>query len=608
MSEPRQPSDLVVSVRDLSLATERDGVTNPLTFSVDLDLARGETVCLVGESGSGKSITVRTIAGLLPNGVQAQGSVVVDGRELVGKPERERAKVRGATVALLMQDPFTVLNPLQTIRTHLVESLPPEARHDRSSLDERVRRMLGEVQISDPEVLASYPFQLSGGMRQRVALAAALAQDPKILIADEPTTALDATTQRAILDLLQRIQRERGMALLLVTHDLQLGFAYSDRVLVMYAGNILERGASEVIRAGSAHPYTEGLLRSIPSSRHRATVLESIPGTIIPARETPGRCAFSNRCKWATDACDAGSPPLELVAPEQYSACIRIDEIREELHAPAVAEPISRPAATITNLVSPTPILVVDSVTKVFGKRGDGHVAVSDVSLSIGAGESLGVIGESGSGKTTLARCVLGLEHASSGTITVGSTNATDYSRLSKSARQEVRRTVQCVFQDPYTSLNPAHSIRRTLMEALSKSVGTKRLTVGDLLELVRLPRDHALRRPEQLSGGERQRVAIARALAVEPDLIVCDEPVASLDVSVQAQILGVLRAAHEELGTALMFITHDLGVVRQVTDNVVVMLHGEIVERGNTGTVLEHPQHDYTRKLMAAESYSKSA
>ncbi|WP_200903886.1 ABC transporter ATP-binding protein [Microbacterium sp. GCS4] len=580
-----------------------------MTFDTDLDLYRGETLCLVGESGSGKSITVRTIAGLLPAGVQARGSVKVNGQELIGAAERDLAKVRGKAVSILMQDPFTILNPLQTIRTHLVESLPADRR--KADVDATVRRMLAEVQITDQSVLGRYPFQLSGGMRQRVALAAAMAKDPEILIADEPTTALDATTQRAILDLIRQIQRDRGMSVILVTHDLQLGFTYSDRVMVMYAGNILERADGDALRAGAAHPYTEGLLRSIPSSKTRAVILDSIPGSIVPAHETVDHCAFSNRCAWVTEECIAGSPRLRSIGDGHETACVRIEEIRDEVLADSKAgEHVDvQPIASLVSTMNDEPALVIESLEKTFGtKRHPGHRAVADVSLTVERGGSVGIIGESGSGKTTLARCVLGLEKPTSGRIIVGGRDATSYDAMSRTDRHAVRRAVQCVFQDPYTSLNPSHRVGSALREALSKAESSRSLTVSDLLELVRLPASYARRRPSALSGGERQRVAIARALAVSPDLIVCDEPVASLDVSVQAQILSVLRSANEELGTSLLFITHDLGVVRQVTDQVVVMLRGEIVERGSTASVLDDPRHEYTQRLVAATDFDSAA
>jgi peptide/nickel transport system ATP-binding protein len=586
------------SITDLRLGVRRRREYRPLTFGTSFQVARGETLCLVGESGSGKSITVRALAGLLPPGIEAAGSAMVAGHEMVNVRERSRRQLRGTAVSLLMQDPFTILNPLQTVRAHLRESMRRGA-----SEDELVSR-LAEVQIKDPSVLGRYPFQLSGGMRQRVALAAALAKDPVLLIADEPTTALDATTQREVLDLIGRLQAERQMSVILVTHDLRLGFAYSDNVVVMYAGNVIETGATGRIDSRSAHPYTEGLLRSIPRVDHRAPHLESIPGTIIPAEQTIGRCAFSNRCRWVTDACRSGTPPLVEVGPDHYSACIRIREIDSEVHEPQVAVESS----ARTEQTADATVLRVSELTKVFHdpRTHQDHQALRGVSLSIRQGESLGVIGESGSGKTTLARCVLGLEQPTTGSIHVNDIDATSYTALTATQRRAVRRSVQCVFQDPYTSLNPARTVGSTLQEALDLLPAERRkLSPADLLELVRLPRSYVSRKPHALSGGERQRTAIARGLALGPELLICDEPVSSLDVSVQAQILTVLNQAHSDLGTAMLFVTHDLGVVRQVTENVVVMYEGEIVEEGATETVLDDPQHDYTKRLLHALDFA---
>ncbi|MBB5159818.1 dipeptide ABC transporter ATP-binding protein [Saccharopolyspora phatthalungensis] len=582
-----------VRLTGLSVSARRGNDLKPLTFDTSFEVARGETLCVVGESGSGKSITVRALAGLLPPGLEAAGSALVDGHEMVNVPERSLRHLRGTTVSLLMQDPFTILNPLQTVRAHIRESLPAGAHED-----ELVAR-LAEVQIKNPKVLDRYPFQLSGGMRQRVALATALAKDPLLLIADEPTTALDATTQKEILDLIGRLQADRGMSVILVTHDLRLGFAYSDNVVVMYAGNIVECGSAKGIDARSAHPYTEGLLRSIPRVDLRAQLV-GIPGTIIPAEETIGRCAFSNRCQWNSHVCVEAQPPLTQVGPEHYSACVRIGEIDSEVHARQVAVTSSSLQAQGRR----AEVLRVTDLTKVFRDRRthQDHHALKGVSLSIRKGQSLGVIGESGSGKTTLARCVLGLENATTGSIHINNTDASAYSRLTAADRRAVRRSVQCVFQDPYTSLNPARTVGSTLQEALDLLPAQRRgHSPADLLELVRLPRTYAVRKPSTLSGGERQRAAIARGLALNPELLICDEPVSALDVSVQAQILGVLNRAHAELGTAMLFITHDLGVVRQATDDVVVMYQGEIVEEGPTEAVLDDPRHEYTRRLLRA-------
>ncbi|MFI6316972.1 oligopeptide/dipeptide ABC transporter ATP-binding protein [Nonomuraea sp. NPDC050556] len=520
---------------------------------VDLSIGEGETFGLVGESGSGKSLTARALVGLLPRGITASGSMRFRSLELSG--ERAFRSVRGRRIALLMQDPFAMLNPLRTAGQTIAES------------GGDVRERLREVGIEDPSVAGRYPFQLSGGMRQRVALAAALSRDPELLVADEPTTALDATIQRDILDLLGRIQRERGMSVLLITHDLRVAFTRCDRLAVMYAGRIVERGPGREIGADPAHPYTAGLLRAL-------STLSWIPGGVPRADAVQEQCAFLDRCDQAVPDCGSARPPLRPVGAERETACLL--PVRRADASPDAEREARSFGATLL---------------KVEGLRKDYRAvrAVREVSLDVAAGESVGIVGESGSGKTTLARCVLGLVTPSGGRIALG---AGDRPR---------HRLVQCVFQDPYTSLNPARSIGATLAEAAAQGPAEDRPTPSDLLELVGLPVNYAARRPAGLSGGERQRIAIARALAVRPALLICDEPVASLDVSVQAHILALLRSVNRDLGTSLLFITHDLAVVRQVADRLVVMLNGEVVETGPTADVLDHPTHDYTMRLVKA-------
>ncbi|MFD1933138.1 oligopeptide/dipeptide ABC transporter ATP-binding protein [Nonomuraea mangrovi] len=527
---------------------------------VDLEIAQGETYGLVGESGSGKSLTARAVVGLLPRGITASGSIRFRDAALSG--EKAFHAVRGRRISLLMQDPFAMLNPLRTAGQTIAES------------GGAVRERLREVGIDDPTVAKRYPFQLSGGMRQRVALAAALARDPELLIADEPTTALDATIQHEIMELLGRIQRERGMSVLLITHDLRVAFTLCDRLAVMYAGRIVERGPAREIAAGPAHPYTAGLLRALPSAERTLATLTGIPGSVPPANTVQDRCAFLERCDQAAPECGEARPALRPVAHTRESACLL--PVRP---APETPTDERRPQA------------VGGTLLKVDGLRKDYRAvrAVRDVSLDVAAGESVGIVGESGSGKTTLARCVLGLVTPSGGRIALGTGDRPRH------------RLVQCVFQDPYTSLNPARSIGTTLAEAAAQGPADDRPTPSDLLRLVGLPAAYATRRPGGLSGGERQRVAIARALAVRPALLICDEPVASLDVSVQAHILSLLRSVNRDLGTSLLFITHDLAVVRQVTDRLLVMLNGQVVESGPTADVLDDPRHDYTRRLIAS-------
>ncbi|MFI6600612.1 oligopeptide/dipeptide ABC transporter ATP-binding protein [Nonomuraea sp. NPDC050536] len=544
-----------MKLSDLRIAGQR-----LIVDGVDLEVLPGETVGLVGESGSGKSLTARAMSGLLPRGLRATGSITLDGRELIGARERVWRTVRGRRLALLMQDPFAMLNPLLTAGAHIAESM-----RSAGSVAER----LAEVGIDDPSVARRYPFQLSGGMRQRVALAAALAGDPELLIADEPTTALDATTQHEILQLVRRIQRARGMGVLLITHDLRVAFELCDRVAVMYAGRIVEQGPAAELGKAPAHPYTLRLLAAVPTVERRLDRLAGIPGSVPSAEEVRETCAFAARCEQATPECTHERPQLREFLPDRLTACLH--PVRSRVSVSLTAAP--RPAA------GPHVLRVTD-----LRKRYGHHVALGGVSLEVGSGETVGVVGGSGSGKTTLARCILGLATPDSGSVEL----AGDGPR---------HRLVQCVFQDPSTSLNPAMTVGSTLAEAAAQGAPGDRPTVAELLDQVGLPAAYASRRPAALSGGERQRVAIARALAVRPSLLICDEPVASLDVSVQAHVLELLR----QVGTAMLFITHDLAVVRQMADRLVVLSRGEVVEAGDATHVLDAPAHDYTRRLLAS-------
>lgn len=555
---------------------------------VDLTVAPGETVGIVGESGSGKSLMARAVAGLLPPALKAAGSVTIAGMELIGARESALRQVRGRRVGLLLQDPFAMLNPLQTAGAHIAESLPRGLRRDKSE----VTRRLAEVGISDPRVARLYPFQLSGGMRQRVAIAAVLAGDPELLIADEPTTALDATIQHEIMQLLGRIQEARGMAVLLITHDLRVAFALCDRVHVMYAGRVLESGRSSVLARTPSHPYTSGLIGALPAVERTAARLVAIPGSVPRAADVVDRCAFADRCWQRQEDCLTSRPPLRAAAGGQLTACLH--EMKPVALSPKLELPTPHDAL---KPVSAGPLLLVVGLSKSYGPVK----ALDKVNLRIEPGERVGLIGESGSGKTTLARCLLGLVDPGDGRITMGGMDVTHLRMISASEKRSMRSLVQCVFQDPSTSLNPAMSVGATLKEAAARARPEDRRSVGDLLEQVGLPTGYAALRPNRLSGGEKQRVAIARALAVRPALLICDEPTASLDVSVQAHILELLRAISAESGTALLFVTHDLAVVRQITDRVVVLLHGNVVETGDTSAVLDTPTHAYTRRLVAS-------
>jgi peptide/nickel transport system ATP-binding protein len=588
-------SQPILEISGLRIEARAERAPETIVGNMSLQLAPGETVGIVGESGSGKSMTARAVLGLLPAGVKAAGSVTYRGREILGLPESELRRVRGREIALVLQDPFTMLNPLRRCGRHVDELLRDERgrRLSRSARRAEAVRRLAEVGIGDPGVVDRYPFQLSGGMRQRVGLAAALARDPDVLIADEPSTALDVTTQKEILSLLASLQERRGMGVILITHDLRVAFAYCDRIYVLYAGALVEVGPSAELEAQPLHPYTLGLLLSEPAVTHRLPELRSIPGSVARHQQVADRCVFSTRCHWVADACTAAPPPLVHVAPGRASSCIRLDEIREE-----ITPDHALPAESLTPVLAPvrpdSPIVRVQDVAKRFGSV----VALDGVTADVNEGESVGIVGESGSGKTTLARCMLGLERPDSGTIEIAGIRAENIGALGAGARLQLRRSIQIVFQDPYSSLNPVRTVGAVLKEALAVA-GRPSRDVAGLLAQVGLPADYQARKPAALSGGERQRVAIARALAVRPRVIVCDEPVSALDVSVQAQILNLLARLREENGLSYVFITHDLAVARQAVDRIYVLYRGEVVESGQVDDVLDRPAHVYTRRLV---------
>ena len=594
MSEP------LLVIRNLAVASDGPAGHKTITTPTSFSLERGGTLAIVGESGSGKSLTAKAIARLLPEGVTSTGTVRLDGAELTALSENELRHIRGHKLSMLLQDPFTMMNPLMRCGEHIDEMLRDRPEFaNRSARRVEVARRLAEVGITDPAVAKRMPFQLSGGMCQRVALAASLARDPQLLIADEPSTALDVTTQAEIMRLLKRAQEQRGMSLILITHDLRLAFATCERVCVMYAGSLVEIGATVEVRQAPLHPYTAGLLASEPRTDVRLHRLVAIKGSVPAADSVADRCSFADRCAWAAPQCLAGRPPLMELANGRASACIRLAEIGSELTGQRVHAETIDPAAARAPADA---ILQVDGLIKTFGPRGHGVHAVKGVSLYVTAGESVGLVGESGSGKTTIGRCAMGLEAPTAGTIMIDGVDATDFDRMSDADRRAIRSLAQMVFQDPYSTLNPKHSVRTILTEALRVAgADTSDRQIASLLDEVGLPAGFASRRPAMLSGGERQRVAIARALAVKPRLLVCDEPVSALDVSVQAQILNLLKTLQAERGLSLLFITHDLGVVRQIADRIYVLSRGEVVESDRADLVLDAPKHPYTRRLLSS-------
>ena len=519
-----------------------DGVVHAVE-GVDLEIAPGETVAIVGESGSGKSTTAMAVIGLLASGGRvAGGSVTLDGRELVGISENEMRKIRGRDIGMVPQDPMSNLNPVAKIGTQVAETLLAHGLANRGNVQQKVVEALSAAGLPDPERRAKqYPHELSGGLRQRALIAIGLACRPRLLIADEPTSALDVTVQQTILDQLDEMTRELGTAVLLITHDLGLAAERAQRVVVMHRGRVVEQGPARQILEDPQHPYTQSLVKAAPS--------------IAAAR----------------------------LQPEVFEASRETD---------AGEEPVS------------DTIVEIEGLRKVYPIRGQAEdfVAVDDVSLAIPRGKTVAIVGESGSGKTTTARMLLKLIEPTAGTIRF---EGNDIAKLDRAQSREFRQRVQPVFQDPYSSLNPMFTIERLIAEPLEfykrGNRAERRARVRKLLDDVALPQSMLQRYPSELSGGQRQRVAIARALALSPDLIVCDEPVSALDVLVQAQILTLLGDLQEEYGLSYLFISHDLAVVRLISDYVCVMKDGALVEAASSEEIFTNPRDPYTRRLLAS-------
>ncbi|MFF2975602.1 oligopeptide/dipeptide ABC transporter ATP-binding protein [Streptomyces albidoflavus] len=610
------PATPLLAVEGLRLAATASGTPVPLLDGVSLTVGRGESVAIVGESGSGKSLTMRAAMGLLPDGVEVTGGTVrLDGTDLLTLPPRERAALRGHRMSLLLQDPFTMLHPQLTCGRQIADGLRPGfaapggGRARRAAVRAEVVRRLAEVGL-DAAVADRHPHELSGGMRQRVATAAALAGDPDLLIADEPTTALDAANRRAVLDLLGELRARRGMGLVLVTHDLRAAFSAGDRVHVLYAGQILEQGPATRLQTGPGHPYTAALLAAEPSLTERYAELPALPGSVPPPGSRGSGCPFADRCPHTAGLCRttpllATPVPGAPQDPPHLTACLRAAELGPGLTP--VRRTVVERGCEEEGDPEPAPeqaALHLRGLHRVFRSPAGDHTALHEVDLTVRRGQIVALAGESGSGKTTLARIAAGLESADRGTCVVGGVPLTAGRRPTTAERRRLASRVQIVFQDPYSSLNPLRDVGATLREALTATRGRLPRAEADaevarLLDQVRLPASYAHRRPAALSGGERQRVAVARALAARPELLICDEAVAALDVSVQAQLLSLLGQLRDSEGFAVLFITHDLAVVRQLADRAVVMHRGRVVEQGPAARVLDRPEHPWTRRML---------
>lgn len=541
----------LLSVEGLAVDfTTMDGVVHAVE-GVDLEISAGETVAIVGESGSGKSTTAMAIIGLLAGGGRvASGSIRLDGRDIAHAGENELRTIRGRDIGLVPQDPMSNLNPVAKVGTQVAETLLAHGLATRQNVQEKVVEALTAAGLPDPEKRAKqYPHEFSGGMRQRALIAIGLACKPRLLIADEPTSALDVTVQRTILDQIGAMTRELGTAVLLITHDLGLAAERAERVVVMHRGKVVEQGPARQILENPQHPYTQSLVKAAPS--------------VAAAR----------------------------LRPEAF-------RVEEQADAEADAPAVAAPSATTDNIVE------IEGLTKVYPVRGRGEdfVAVKDVSLAIPRGETVAIVGESGSGKTTTARMLLKLIEPTSGLIRF---EGKDVAALNRAETRDFRQRVQPIFQDPYSSLNPMFTIERLIAEPLEfyrrGSGAERRARVRQLLDDVALPQSMLGRYPSELSGGQRQRVAIARALALSPDLIVCDEPVSALDVLVQDQILTLLGDLQREYGLSYLFISHDLAVVRLISDYVCVMKDGALVEAASSEEIFTNPRDPYTRRLLAS-------
>ncbi|MFD5419387.1 ABC transporter ATP-binding protein [Streptomyces sp. NPDC127069] len=595
----------MLDVRGLHVEFPLGGRTAHALRGVDLSLAAGDTLGIVGESGSGKSTLALALTRMLPGGGRiTDGSVLLDGQDLATASDEALRRVRGGRIGMVFQDPMASLNPVLSIGQHLDEAMRAHGRGDRRSRRRRTLELLDLVGIPDPaRRIDDHPHQFSGGMRQRVMIALALADEPDVLIADEPTTALDATVQDQILTLLERLNRETGTALVLITHDIGVVARSCRRVLVMYGGTVVEDGPTDRVLADPRHPYTAGLLTAVPRLESPSgTRLRSIPGSPPdPAASTRG-CAFAPRCARAEDRCREQVPVLTRASDDVRAACW-VTGPKDVVIAEPTEDVRSRPAPDR----AATPLLEVTGLRKTFpgrGRRGrrDPLTALDGVDLVLHPGETLGIVGESGSGKSTLARTIVQVHEPTSGAVRF---RGRELSGASPETSRALRREVQMVFQDPFSSLNPRMTVGQIIAEPLiAHGLGDRAQRaerVAALLRQVGLDPEAAGRHPRAFSGGQRQRIGIARALAPEPSVLICDEPVSALDVSVQAQVVNLLTDLQRDLGLALLFIAHDLAVVRQISHRIAVMHRGQVVETGPADEVCTRPAHPYTRALLGS-------
>jgi peptide/nickel transport system ATP-binding protein len=585
------PAVSAVAVQDLQVVIDSTGT--PVISEVSFEISRGEIFGVVGESGSGKTTVGLALLGHARRGLRiAGGTVLLGDRDILALDEEQLRRLRGSLVSYVPQDPASSLNPALRIGTQLREIIEAHGNQPDSAVSERVAETMREVALPDDRAfLKRYPHELSGGQQQRVGLAMAFANRPRLIVLDEPTTGLDVTTQAHVLSTVRELATLHDVAALYVSHDLAVVATLAERVAVMYAGRVVEIGGAEELFRSAGHPYTRRLVGAIPRLTGGRSLV-GIPGhAVSPGRRPPG-CSFAPRCTLRIDQCEQAMPPLLPVGPGHAVRCIRAELVLSEAQS-RVGDPIDMPAADEAE----QPALRLENVAASYGRTEVLH----SVSLSLASHECLALVGESGSGKTTIARAVAGLHRNWTGTIAAGG------AELQHAARQrskETRRRIAYIFQNPYGSLNPRQTIDQIVGQPLrvfgiASGREADRL-IAEMLERVSLTAAYARRYPDQLSGGERQRVAIARALVCDPSVLICDEVTSALDVSVQAAIVELLGGLQRDLGLSMLFITHNLPLVRSIAQRVAVLSEGNIVELGDTGQVLTDPQQPYTRQLLA--------
>ena len=605
-------TDMLLSIRNLTTSFNTKAGVVKAVDDVSLDIRSGETLALVGESGCGKSMTAFSVMRLVPApaGRIAGGQILLDGQDLLQLPEVAMRKIRGNRVAMIFQEPMTSLNPVLTIGHQIAETVRQHSGLSGRAIQDRVLDLLNAVGIPEPHRrINEYPHLLSGGMKQRVMIAIALAGEPDLLIADEPTTALDVTIQAQVLELLRDLQKQTGMAIMMITHDLGVVAEMADSVAVMYAGQIVEQASRDRFFARPRHPYSCKLFESMPDIGKRDRKLAVIKGSVPPLSRVFTGCRFADRCESAWSVCRESEPQFYRPEEHHLARCYLFDPRQQPPHSAGDVqtrqeELSARHGQYGRELLKVDGLKVHFPIQRGLFKRTVGHVyAVDDVSLRIDTGKTLALVGESGCGKTTIGKAILQLTRPTAGQVHF---DQQDLVQLSGEALRRRRQGFQIIFQDPFSSMNPRMMVGDIIQEGMlslgiESEAGARDARIEELLGQVGLPAESRFRYPHEFSGGQRQRICIARVLAVNPRLIVCDEPTSALDISVQAQILNLLRELQLQHNLSYLFITHNLSVVAYLADEVAVMYLGRIVEHGSVNDVLNHPCHPYTRALLSA-------